>query len=167
VSPAPGRPADLVVARAEELVREAWLEALRGECEHTEAEMRAASARCDVARRHLVAALLGRVTGAAASAHPDLEDKLTSARIAASAHRQALAALAEELGRPARDARMPDGHPDRLRPGRISGEAGEGVPARRSSALRVWSAVGRRWQRIVSVLADRVRGLVGRRRSER
>jgi hypothetical protein len=164
--PAPA-PADLVVARAEDLVRDAWLETLRGECEHTEAEMRAASARCEVARRHLVAALIGRVTGAAASAHPDLEAKLTSAYIAANAHRQALAALAEELGRPTRHAaRIPGGRPDRIRPGRISGQVGEGVAARRSSALRAWAAAGRRCRRIASVLADLVCGLVGPRRSK-
>jgi hypothetical protein len=90
--------ADDIVAHAEDVVRDTWLLALRGECDYTGAQMHAASARCDVARRNLVAARLGRAPEAIAVAYAALEGALVSARIAARAYTQAREALAQELG---------------------------------------------------------------------
>jgi hypothetical protein len=89
--------ADDVVAHAEYAVVAAWLRTLRRECEHTRAELQAASARCDVSRRNLAAALLQRDSEAIPMAYVDLEDRLVGARIAARAYRQALDALDREL----------------------------------------------------------------------
>lgn len=89
--------ADGVVTYAEDVVRDAWLRALRGECDYTGAEMQAASVRCDIARRNLAAALLGRDPTAIAAAYADLEGRLVSARIAARAFGQAREALEREL----------------------------------------------------------------------
>lgn len=124
-------------------MREAWIQTLRGECGYTEAEMKAAAARCDVTRRHLVAALLGRATDAA---HPDLEDRLTSARIATHNHQQALAALAAELGRQESPGRLRDGHADRARRGRMARDPGEGVATPRPWARRPLPALGKLWR---------------------
>lgn len=90
--------ADDVVAHAEYAVRAAWLRMLRAECEHTGAEMRAASAHCDVSRRNLAAALLRRDTESIAAAYVDLEDRLADARTAARAYRQARDALDRQFG---------------------------------------------------------------------
>jgi hypothetical protein len=95
-TPSPG-PADDVVAHAEDVIRDAWLRALRGECDYTRAEMQAASAHCDVARRNLAVALLGCDPEAIAVAHADLEGRLVGARIAARAYGQAREALDSEL----------------------------------------------------------------------
>lgn len=96
--PTADRP-DEVVARAEGVVREMWLRALRIECEYTEAVVKAASARCEVARRDLVAALLGNTPGGSTAAGADLERRLSDVRAAVRAHNQAQDALASELGR--------------------------------------------------------------------
>jgi hypothetical protein len=88
---------DDVVAHAEDVVRDAWFRALHGECDYTGAEMQAASARCDVARRNLAAALLGRDPMEIAVAYADLEGRLVSARIAARAYGQARETLDWEL----------------------------------------------------------------------
>ena len=90
--------ADEVVARAEDVVRMMWLRRLRRECEHTEAAVKAASARCEVARRDLVAVLLGRAPGDSTAAGADLERRLIDARATIRAHNQAREALAAELG---------------------------------------------------------------------
>jgi hypothetical protein len=102
-APSPGsadevaaRPED-AVAHAEDFVRDAWFRALRGECDYTGAEMQAASARCDIARRNLAVALLGRDPTAIGVAYTDLEGRLVSARIAARAYRQAREVLDCEL----------------------------------------------------------------------
>lgn len=89
-------PADVVVAHAEDVIRDAWLRALRGEYDYTGAEMQAASARCDLARRNLAVALLGCDPEAIGAAYADLEGRLAGARIAARAHGQAREALDRE-----------------------------------------------------------------------
>ena len=96
-SPTAERP-DEVVARAEGVVHEMWLRALRVECEYTEAVVKAASARCEVARRDLVAALLGNAPGHSIADGADLERRLSDFRAAVRAHNQAQDALASELG---------------------------------------------------------------------
>ncbi|MEY9933085.1 hypothetical protein ABH926_007738 [Catenulispora sp. GP43] len=90
-------PADDVVAHAEDVVRDSWLRVLRGESDYTGAEMQAASARCDLARRNLAVALLGCDPEAIGVAYADLDGRLAGARIAARAHGQARAALDRAL----------------------------------------------------------------------
>ncbi|WP_194906668.1 hypothetical protein [Catenulispora rubra] len=99
------------MSHAENLVRDAWLGMLHGECDYTGAEMHAASAHCDTARRHLAVALLGCDPDAIAMAYADLESRLVGARIAACAYEQARAALDHELRATYRRAadRFPDG----------------------------------------------------------
>lgn len=89
---------DEVAARAEDVVRKMWLRTLRSDCENTEAAVKAASARCEVARRDLVAVLLGRAPGDSTAAGADLERRLIEARATIRAHNQACEALAAELG---------------------------------------------------------------------
>ncbi|MEY9931521.1 hypothetical protein ABH926_006170 [Catenulispora sp. GP43] len=86
------------MAHAEGITRDAWLRTLRGECDYTGAQMRAASVRCDTARRNLAAALLERDPEAIAVAYIDLEERLVGARITARAHGQAREALEREFG---------------------------------------------------------------------
>lgn len=97
VSASPPSSADDVVAHVEDIAREAWFRALRSECDHTGAEMQAASARCDIAGQNLAAALLGRDLEAIAEAYADLEARLISARTAARAYGQARETLDWEL----------------------------------------------------------------------
>ena len=151
--------ADGVVAQAEDVVRDAWLRALHGECEQTSAEMQTASARCDAARRNLAAALLGRDPGAIAVAYADLEGRLVGARIAMRAYRQARETLDWQLSVTYRQA---DEHVGR---GWTLGKPDETASGRRRRrTVRALLALGWLSQRVVSSLVHLTAGLAAGRR---
>jgi hypothetical protein len=89
--------ADHAVAAAEEVVCDAWVQMLVECRDQAEATMKAASVRCDDARRTLATALVERAPAGIASAHADLEQALATARSTSRACEQARAGIALEL----------------------------------------------------------------------
>jgi len=94
--PAPG---DQVLATAQDIVADAWVQVLIEHRDLRRAEAQAADARCDTARRTLAAALLERRPGQIAAAHAGLEEVLSTARTAHRLHANAHQGLAQELDR--------------------------------------------------------------------
>ena len=157
-------PADDVVAHAEDVIRDAWLRALRAECADARAEMQAASAHCDVAWRNLAVALLGRDPKAIAVAYADLEGRLVGAWIAACAYGQAHEALDSELSAAYRQAgeQFFDEHGDRRwTPGKREESASVRGARRR---VRVLVAFGWLSQYVVSSLVRLAAGFASGRR---
>jgi hypothetical protein len=89
--------ADHAVATAEEVVCDTWVQMLIEYRDQAEAAIKAASTRCDDARRTLATALIGRAPAAIASAHADLEQALATARSTSRACERARAGIALEL----------------------------------------------------------------------
>ena len=96
-SPSPSDLADHAVAAAEEIVCDAWVQMLLEHRDRAQLAMEAASMRCDDARRTLAAALHERAPARIASAHADLEEALTTARLTSHACEQAREGLALQL----------------------------------------------------------------------
>lgn len=96
-TPLPSDPAGHAIAAAEEVVCAAWVQVLIECRDRAEAAAKAASVRCDDARRTLATALVERAPAAIASAHAGLEQALATARSTSRACDRANAGIALEL----------------------------------------------------------------------
>jgi len=93
----PPDPAEQVVRDAEQIMCDAWIQALVAHRDQAHAAMLEAAADCDDARRSLARTLVERVPESIATAHAALEEALAAGRRAVRDFQQAQEALAREL----------------------------------------------------------------------
>jgi len=85
------------VREAEQVVCDAWIQALAAHRDQAHATMLTAAARCDDARRSLARALAERAPNPIATAQAAMEEALAAGRQAARSYEQAQGGLAREL----------------------------------------------------------------------